>query len=97
MIEKTDVPNVGTIDLKNGSRIYVNTEEGEYKHVTGKSFKRLFIDAEDMVSTFGVDFTEPIKLKTWVCKVCELDNLGVICSECKKMYNHADPDCFLKE
>jgi len=30
MIEETDVPNVGTIDLANGTRIYVNTDEGEY-------------------------------------------------------------------
>jgi len=97
MIEKTDVPNVGTIDLKNGSRIYVNTEVGEYKKVTGKSINRVFYNAEDMVFNRGVDFTKPIQLKTWVCKVCVLDNLGVICSECKKMYNHADPDCFLKE
>ena len=52
---------------------------------------------EDMISIFGLDLTSPIQLKTWVCKVCSLDNQGVICNECKKMYNQADPDCFLKE
>jgi len=52
---------------------------------------------EDMVLNQGVDFTKPIQLKTWVCKVCSLDNQGTICENCKKMYNHADPDCFLKD
>ena len=56
-----------------------------------------YYEGEDMISNKGIDFTKPIQLKTWVCKVCELDNLGVICSECKKMYNQVDPDCFLKE
>jgi len=52
---------------------------------------------EDMISIFGLDLTSPIQLKTWVCKVCSIDNQGVICSGCCKMYNHADPDCFLKD
>ena len=52
---------------------------------------------EDMVFNKGVDFTKPIQLKTWVCKVCSINNQGVICSECCKMYNQVDPDCFLKE
>ena len=52
---------------------------------------------EDMISIFGLDLTKSIQLKTWVCKVCELDNQVVICANCKKMYNRADPDCFLKD
>ncbi len=51
---------------------------------------------EDMILNQGVDFTKPIQLKTWVCKTCEIDNQGVICSNCKNMYNQADPNCFLK-
>ena len=52
---------------------------------------------EDIILNQGIDFTKPIQLKTWVCKVCSLDNQGVICENCKKMYNHVDPDCFLKD
>ncbi len=54
-------------------------------------------NAEDMISIFGLDLTRPIQLKTWVCKLCSLDNQGVICSNCKRVYNQADPECFLKE
>ncbi len=76
--------NEGVIDFKNGSRIYVNTDESEWKHVEGKSLM--------------LDESNPIMIgKAWVCKVCKLDNMGVICSECKKMYNPADPDCELKD
>lgn len=98
MIEETDTPNVGTIDLKNGSRVYVHTSEGEYTHVEGKSVNNVrFEEAEEMIQNQGVDFNNAIQLKTWVCKACSLDNQGVICGECKRMYNRADPECFLKE
>ena len=87
MIEETDIPNVGTIDLKNGSRIYINTDDSEYKHVEGKSLE-----------TITLDESHPIIIgRAWICKACKLDNMGVICSECKKMYNPADPDCELKD
>ncbi len=86
-IKKTDIGNVGTIDLKNGSRIYVNTDESEYKHVEGKSSDTLVLD-ESQPKMIG---------RAWICKACKLDNMGVICSECKRMFNPADPDCEYKD
>jgi len=88
-IKKTDIGNVGTIDLKNGSRIYVNTDEGEYQHIEGKSAELLMLDENQ--------WEDRIRPKTWICKKCKLDNNGVICSECKRMYNSADPYCELKD
>ena len=74
--------NVGTIDLESGVRVYVNTDGEE---VEGTSY---VLDESD----------HPIiKGKPWICKKCDLDNNGVICGECKKMYNQADPDCTLKD
>ncbi len=78
-------PNVKTIDLENGSRIYVNTDEEEYNHVRGLSCELYSVD-------------EPVvKGKTWICKKCKLDNNGVICSECKRWWNPADPMCDFKD
>lgn len=67
--------------------IYTSTSEGEYHNVEGKSVERIILD----------EFEYGIKLKTWHCKICKLDNQGVICSECKKWWNPADPDCYIKE
>ncbi len=39
----------------------------------------------------------PFELRTWHCKACNVFTDGVICPECKKMYNTADPDCELKD
>ena len=55
------------------------------------------VDESEYMSVINDEIDGKIKLKTWVCKVCSIDNQGVICSECCKMYNQADPDCFLKE
>jgi len=88
MIEETDVPNVGTIDLANGTRIYVNTDEGEYQHVEGMSSKIIMLDESEH---------PVIKGRIWICKKCELDNNGVICSECKRMFNPADSMCDFKD
>lgn len=89
--------NVGVIDLKSGTRIYVNTDESEYQKVEGKSIDNVILNESEYMSVINDEIDGKIKLKTWVCKVCSLDNQGVICSECHKMYNQADPDCFLKE
>ena len=96
-IKKTDIGNVGSIDLKNGSRIYVNTDEGEYQHVKGKSSDILMLDEEEYMSIINQKIDGKIKGKPWICKKCDLDNNGVICSECKRMYNPADPYCELKD
>ena len=75
------------IKLGADAMIYTSTSEEEYKNVEGKS-----------IETIVLDESNPIIIgKAWVCKVCKLDNMGVICSECKKMYNPADPDCELKD
>ncbi len=87
-IKKTDIGNVGSIDLENGSRIYVNTDEGEYQHVEGKSLVMYTLDESEH---------PVIKGKPWICKKCNLDNNGVICSECKRMFNTADPYCEFKD
>ena len=34
----------GIIELKNGSKIYVMTDENKYKHVEGKSIKYIKLD-----------------------------------------------------
>lgn len=83
-------PNVETIDLQNGTRIYVNTDEGHYEHVEGKSIENVILDESE--------YEHPvIRGKPWICKKCKLDNNGVICSECKRMFNPADPYCELKD
>ena len=89
--------NIKTIDLKMGARIYMNESEAEYKHVEGKSIENVILDESEYMSVISDEIDGKIKLKTWVCKVCSINNQGVICSECHKMYNQADPDCFLKE
>lgn len=89
-IKKTDIGNVGSIDLKNGSRIYVNTDEGEYQHIEGKSLSLVMYTLDEGEHPV-------IKGRTWICKKCELDNNGVICSECKRMFNPADPMCDFKD
>ena len=75
------------IELGADSVIYTSTSETEFKYVTGKSIDNVVLD----------EFQNKIIGKTWICKACKLDNEGVICSECKKMYNPADPDCELKD
>jgi len=75
------------IELGADAVIYTSTSETEYKNVEGKSLETIVLDESN-----------PIMIgKAWICKVCKLDNMGVICSECKKMYNPADPDCELKD
>ena len=88
MIEETDIPNVGTIDLANGTRIYVNTDESKYEKVEGMSYEIIMLDESEH---------PVIKGRIWICKKCELDNNGVICSECKRMFNPADPMCDFKD
>ena len=88
MIEETDIPNVGTIDLANGTRIYVNTDESKYEKVQGMSYEIIMLDESEH---------PVIKGRIWICKKCELDNNGVICSECKRMFNPADPMCDFKD
>jgi len=79
---------IDEIELGGDSMIYTSTSETEYKHVEGKSLDNIVLDEFQNPKIIG---------KTWICKVCKLDNKGVICSECKKMYNPADPDCELKD
>jgi len=69
--------------------IYTSTKEEEFKHV---DFAMGF-DA----SVMPIELHPKMIGRAWICKACNLDNMGVICSECKKMYNPADPDCELKE
>jgi len=67
--------------------LYTLTDEEGYHKVEGKSSETIMLDS-----------SHPIMIgRAWVCKACKLDNMGVICSECKKMYNPADPDCELKD
>lgn len=64
------------------------------------------IDAESVITDnkevhieaqYGFDGKiKDVELPTWRCKKCNIDNKGVICSECKTWYNQADPDCELK-
>ena len=75
------------IELGADAVIYTSTTETEWINVDGESG-----------GTIVLDDSNPIMIgKAWICKVCKLDNMGVICSECKKMYNPADPDCELKD
>jgi len=67
--------------------IYTSTSESTYENVEGKSIETIMLDS-----------SHPIMIgRAWVCKACKLDNMGVICSECKRMFNPADPDCEYKD
>lgn len=85
MTDDEDYPK--EIELGADAVIYTSTNETQYEHVEGKS-----------IETIVLDESNPVMIgKAWICKVCDLNNMGVICSECKKMYNPADPDCELKD
>ncbi len=74
-----------TDEIKLGADAIISTSIGEWKHVEGKSLETIILDQSHPV----------IIGKAWICKTCKLDNMGVICSECKKMYNPVD--CELKD
>lgn len=48
---------VGYIKFKNGSTIYMATDSGEYKHVTGKSTKLLFTDYSPWTNDYNAGGT----------------------------------------
>jgi len=83
--------------------IYTPTNETEWKHVEGKSGEDYHLDFAmgfdapvRPVENIILDQSHPVIIgKAWICKTCKLDNMGVICSECKKMYNPVD--CELKD
>lgn len=67
--------------------LYTVTDDEEYHHVEGKSLETIILDE-----------SHPVLIgRAWICKACKLDNMGVICSECKRMFNPADPDCEYKD
>ena len=76
------------IELGENAVTHIITDEEEYHHIEGKSLDMLVLDESEHPIIKGRD---------WICKACKLDNKGVICSECKKMYNPADPNCELKD
>ncbi len=85
------------IKFKNGSSIYVNTDESEWRHVEGKSDEHIEVNMGFDSPVIPIDDHPKMIGRVWFCKVCKLDSAGVICYECKKMYNPADPDCELKD
>jgi len=74
-----------TEEIKLGVDSIIYYTETEWQNVEGKSIDNIILDESHPV----------IIGKAWICKACKLDNMGVICSECKKMYNPVD--CELKD